>query len=341
MSFSRSCVLLLAVITLPLFGTEPTPDSAPSGPRIEAPQEHSVPGYETPTPGPTLRIATWNIEWFPAGMRKSAPEQVRLQTEAVRDLIHEFKPDILATQETRNLGALIVLNKALDRHRFGHLASARFQEENTARIDESKATQNTGFLSRFPWTRVWEVDFSTLPPENRPARGLLGARFEIKGLVFHLYNTHTKSNFGTKDEAGRLRNYSRRLATIHELKRDWDRLGLDPAKDRIIVAGDFNTDLFSDDFSGEQTLRLLLEWGFRHPFGNRPLAERITLPGREGEPYPDGTFDYLFFSPAFGDEIPPARIIMKGASKRKDVFGGDEPGLASDHYPVYVDLPLP
>ena len=312
-----------------------------SAPRIEMPSaitnKVTAPALKDPA---QIRLATWNIEWFPAGQRNSAKKNVQQQMQAVSRMIEEFKPDLLFTQETRNLGALISLNKLMDKLGFSHIASARYYEENQSRIEENKPTQNTGVFSRYPWKNIWEVDFATLTYLNAPTRGWLGTKFKISGTPFVVYNTHTKSNFGASNKDDRANNYEKRVNSIHELKRDWDRLKLDPNKDKIIIVGDFNTDVFAENFKDEKTFPLLEEWGFKHCFADLPLEKRVTLPGRKGEPFPDGTFDYIWFSKGWGDHTPIAQILAKGAAKRKDVYGGDEPDLASDHYPVFVDITL-
>ncbi|NJK90618.1 MAG: hypothetical protein HC904_01575 [Blastochloris sp.] len=314
---------------------------AENAPRIEKPFLHEEPKAEAYVPAKTIRIATWNIEWFPAGQRKSAKENVQWQIAAVAALIKEFKPDILLTQETRNLGALISLNNNLAADAFPFLASSWFNDENQERLLNDKIQQQTGILSRPPWQEVWEVDFAPLSGEDRPTRGWLAARYLIGNLQFVIYNGHTKSNFGAEDDQARQKNYAKRLAAIRELKRDLDRLKLDPYRDKILVCGDFNTDYFAKEFEDEETFKELQRLGFYQSFGSQPRDQIITLPAREGEPYPDGTFDYIWFSSGWGDPIPQAQILPKGASKRKEVFGGDEPGLASDHYPVFVDITLP
>jgi endonuclease/exonuclease/phosphatase family metal-dependent hydrolase len=333
----RSLVLIVtAVVTMLVSLTHSRADE----PRIEKPFTHEQKNA-TPFPEKTsLRIATWNIEWFPAGRRNSAKENVQWQVAAVASLIKEFQPDILVTQETRNLGALITLNNNLGTDSYPFLASARFDSENLERLLEDQVEQQAGLLSRPAWSEIWEVDFSTLSGPDKPARGWLAARYEVGGLKFVIYNGHTKSNFGAENHQDRASNYAKRLAAIRELKRDLDRLGLDPYRDKILVCGDFNTDFFAKEFEDEKTFSELRDMGFNHSFGNKERSEIITLPARTGEPYPDGTFDYIWFSSGWGDNIPVAQIIPKGASKRKDVFGGDERGLASDHYPVYVDIPL-
>jgi endonuclease/exonuclease/phosphatase family metal-dependent hydrolase len=309
--------------------------------RLEKPFTNQLPGDAPRFENNTLRLATWNIEWFPAGQRKSAKQNVQWQIAAVSNLIQKIQPDILLTQETRNLGSLVTLNNNLGPGAFHSLASSWFYDENEDRKLHDKVQQQTGLLSKLPWKEVWEVDFYQMPPHNRPARGLLAATFEVKGTPFTVYNLHTKSNHGAEDEEGRKENYAKRLGHIRELRKDLDRRGLDPLRDKIIVAGDMNTDLFSAAFADEETLKELQSLGFTQTHPAEPAAARITLPSREGEPYPDGTFDYIFLSRGWGENLPVAQVLLEGASKRKEVYGGDEPGLASDHFPVYVDLPLP
>jgi hypothetical protein len=126
-----------------------------------------------------IRICTWNIEWFPAGQRKGSAQQTNWQTAAVANLIHEIRPDILLTQETRNLQALKSLNRNLNPPKFSHLASSWFYEVNPAgEVDEGKSMgdkiqQQCGILSRIPWLegegKMWEVDFAPMPnPRPRP-----------------------------------------------------------------------------------------------------------------------------------------------------------------------------
>ncbi|NJL19426.1 MAG: hypothetical protein HC901_04000 [Bdellovibrionaceae bacterium] len=207
------------------------------------------------------------------------------------------------------------------------------------KLNPDNIQQQCGLLSRLPWTETWEADFATLP-NPKPARGWIAATYQISGTNITVYNGHLKSNFGAKSPDDDARNREQRRLAIIELQNDLQRRGLDPLRDRIIVGGDFNTDYFNPDFASETVFQELDSLGFRNTLSLLAKDQRITLPAREGEPWPDSTFDYLFVSAAWGT-VPDAIILPEGAAKRKDVFGGDEPGLASDHYPVFIDLPLP
>lgn len=309
-------------------------------PRIEKPFIHEEKIPEPPRDKESIRIATWNIEWFPAGQRDSLKENVQWQVAAAVTIIKEIKPDILLTQETRNLGALVILNKNMTGDAFGFLASSWYYDENEEKRMNDKVQQQNGILSRYQWKDTWEVDFADMKMKNKPARGWLGVRYHFGNQDLIIYTGHLKSNFGAENPEDRQKNYAKRLAAIAELKRDIERQDLDPYRDKIIVCGDFNTDYFSSEFNDDPTFAALKDLGFEHSFSLQDGQSIVTCPAREGEPYGDATFDYILFSSGWGEHKPFAKILAKGASKRKDVYGGDEPGLASDHYPVYVDIPL-
>lgn len=308
-------------------------------PRIEPAIHFEVRDAQPPPERPFIRLVTYNIEWFPAGQRPTSKAHVQRHIESVAALLQKIEPDIVATQETRNLGALVALNNRMNRF-FGFLASSHFREHNTVPVDDDLVQQEAGLMSRLPWLFCEEIDFGAIP-RNAPTRGWLVAGFNVRGLTFTLYNGHKKSNFGATDAGERQRNFNNRLTAMLELRRDWARRGLDPRTDRIIVVGDMNTDLFSDEFKDDHSLRALLSWGFRHTWEGVPPEQRITFPGKDGETFPGSTLDYIFLSNAWGPEIPRARAVAEGVSRQRGVFAGDQPGIASDHFPVVLDLPIP
>ena len=88
----------------------------------------------------------------------------------------------------------------------------------------------------------------------------------------------------------------------------------------VLVAGDFNTDPDSAQFSGERTVRMFQEAGYERALGSLPRAERITWPAADG--FPDATFDH---------------VLTKGIKVRAVVVPTGYEGC-SDHRPVVVDL---
>ncbi|MEO0453416.1 MAG: endonuclease/exonuclease/phosphatase family protein, partial [Verrucomicrobiota bacterium] len=184
-------------------------------PRIEKPlvlldqESRTEPYHEN-----FIRICTWNIEWFPAGQRNGAEQATQWQLAAVANLISKIKPDILLTQETRNLASLKRLNENLNRPRYRSIASSWFYEENEGKTSMGdKIQQQCGILSRYPWENIREIDFAPLP-NPRPTRGWLMAQFQINEEQVTIYNGHLKSNYGAKEESTRLQNYAKRESAI-------------------------------------------------------------------------------------------------------------------------------
>lgn len=345
MSVYRPGWIALLLLLHGLAVSERTQAAPEERPRLEKPFVHQqeIRVLRTaPRPPSVLRIASWNIEWYPAGQRQGAEGPANLQTAAVAAMINEIQPDILAVQEIRNLAALQRLNRNLGLWPFSHLAASWFYRVNAeGSPDPGRIEQQCGWLSRHPWEEVWELDFAALPHPNRPPRGWLAARFRIGAATLTLYNSHLKSDYGADTPEKFAANRRLRARAVSLLQDDFDRLGLDPYRDRIVLAGDFNADIALVNREEESMFTELERLGFRMAQQPARRAEAITNPADEGVPeVPDLTLDYLFFSAAWGDP-PPIQILARGASKRKDVFGGDEPGLASDHYPIYADVEIP
>jgi len=332
----RLPLLLILVLSTLL----PSSQAASGNARLELPFTFSAEETVPPKPGDSIRVCTWNIEWFPAGQRDSQEKNVNWQVAAVAEILNEVQPDILLTQETRNLQRLRQLNRNLNPPGFSHLASTLFYQENTPDNLDDRVRQECGLMSRFAWSEIEEIDFEPLRGKNLPTRGWLFTSFELKGARFAIYNGHLKSNYGAHDEKKRQSNIEKRTAAIEQLQQDLYRRMLDPYRDRIIVCGDFNSDFFSPAFSDEELFEEMEDLGFHHTFPTALPERRITVPAREGEPWADATFDYIFLSSAWGQDMAEATVLPRGASKRIDVYGGDEVGLASDHYPVFIDLPL-
>jgi hypothetical protein len=55
----------------------------------------------------SIRITTWNLEWFPNGSAHDAPlEQQAQRIEAAADVLRPIDPDIVLLQEVRGLRRL-------------------------------------------------------------------------------------------------------------------------------------------------------------------------------------------------------------------------------------------
>src|SRR5882757_8386843 len=63
---------------------------------------------------PKVRITTWNLEWFPNGSAREAPQEKQAQRiKAAADVLKELHPDILLLQEVRDYDACNRLAEAI------------------------------------------------------------------------------------------------------------------------------------------------------------------------------------------------------------------------------------
>ena len=262
-------------------------------------------------------VAVWNIQWFPGGRPDADEQAADRQRVAVRKELMDLAPDILMASEIRSLEAWRSLGLP---HRYlACTAIPRPADENP-----DLPNQGLALASRIPWSDIWVLDFSGLPQtRDRPSRGILGARFELgAGRVLTIYGVHFKSNRG--DAEG---NRLRRGRAVDYLTADWKKRGLDPARDAILVMGDFNTSLRNRAFAEETTLRRLLDAGFRSVLAGLPDAEAMTGFAHPSGLYPANDFDHILYSE-------PARDLFPGSGLRGEIRPGRREW--SDHRPVVL-----
>jgi endonuclease/exonuclease/phosphatase family metal-dependent hydrolase len=259
----------------------------------------------------TIRVVTWNLQWFPSGKMGGASKEVQdEQIAKIRAEIRKLNADIIVLQEVSSIGALEELIKPLGKEWKVAILSS-FKEGNFI------SGHQVGIVSRFPaeavWAETWDKGWAGAP------RGYAYASFMIKDTRVAVYGIHLKSNLGNPSE-----NTSKREDAMEQLvghiKTGRDRV---PQPDAIVVAGDFNTDdpnTPAGQSPGERTFDLLRKAGFQWTFDGIPHASRITCPGKGR--YPDACFDHVFTK---GLGKPTASVVK---------------AEGSDHFPVIVDVVL-
>jgi len=259
----------------------------------------------------TLRVVSWNLQWFPGGRNGATKEEQEKQISAVREEIRKLRPDILLLQEVGSAAALEETLKPLgpewsvsivSRFTQGSFLSGQ-QVAIAARIPADSAWAE-------PWTNGWA----------QPPRGYAYASFLIGTKRLAIYCLHLKSNLGNPSE-----NTSKREDAMEQLVAHLQtpRRAV-PTPDAIIIGGDFNTDdpdTPTGQAAAERTFNLLRAQKFSWAFDGVRHAERITCP-RKGR-YPDASFDHFFTR---GLNRPLARVV---------------PTRASDHRPVVMDIAIP
>ena len=129
------------------------------------------------------------------------------------------------------------------------------------------------------------------------------------------------------------------------LQDDWQKLGLDPSRDAIIVAGDFNCSLQNPEFAEETTIRGLLQERWVSATEKIAWPQAATVrPDPQGK-YQAADFDHILLSP--GWEKRRARGARPSVDLNPPGEGGPEdfpfqagimqdPKVPSDHWPVWV-----
>ncbi len=302
----------------------------------------------------TFRLATFNVEnlfaryRFRSGTNPHAgvagftinntafdlydDEEKRITAAAIR----EVDADIICLQEIENL-------QVLDRFVSRYLPREGY--DNRLLIDGNDPRQiDVAILSRYPivstrTNRHLRANRNGSRTVDLFSRDCLVADVEIKGHSLTLYVNHFKSMMG-----GRPETKARRLEQVKAVKEivdsDWkdaDYIG------NFVVLGDFN------DYVGSGTS---LNDLIKHPqlvdIGTRiPAADRWTHFWAKGGEY--RMLDYILLSKALDDaaERPTPGVMRKGLPWRAEKYKGDrlsnvgsnEP-KASDHAPLFVELPL-
>ena len=122
--------------------------------------------------------------------------------------------------------------------------------------------------------------------------------------------------------------------SVHRRK-DWEKRGLDPGKDAILVAGDFNCSLMNPEFAKERTIRGLFKEGWVSATERIAWPEAATVrPDPEGK-YPSSDFDHILLSPGWV-------ALLRSKTHRGRIYAGfkagvlQDPNVPSDHWPVVV-----
>lgn len=257
-----------------------------------------------PKPDGTLRVVSWNLEWFPGHTPDASPEKAAEHMAAAKKIVSELKPDILLLQEVRDWAAAEELASAVPGLKV-HVTSA-FAGRPQNQVIASNLTADSG----------WAAEWKHTP--GGPPRGYSFAALNLPDGRFLLtYSLHLKSNLGQLPENIAMRHESARqiLAHVQEMRAIYGKRG--PAA--VLIAGDMNTSLDDPKFAADGSLRALRSAGFHWTHEGVPFAQRTTIPA--DEKFPDNCFDHIF-TLGLGKQTASTHAAPK----------------VSDHYPVILDL---
>jgi len=238
-----------------------------------------------------VKVATWNIEWFPSGLvfKRAAPEVEQARVEAAAAVVKTYAPDILFAQEIRDAESAEKLIAATGIEGMKLDVITDFKDN-----DGNPIFQQCAIISKYPVLDTRSERWRTFGVID-PPRGFAYALLDVNGELTACFTLHLKSNFQRTPRDHQLNILKRELA-IAQLLRFIDALpvGVDGRViSRFIIAGDINSSLDDPAYLSEGTIRNILEAGFNNSFEGVPPARRVTLPGTGR--YPDVTFDYVFW----------------------------------------------
>lgn len=330
-------VVLLFAAFLP-YSPASEPATCSGSPRIQAPLAVNLVPRDVHPVGSKIRFCSYNIQDFTDGIDDAGnrtPALARGQARDAAGLIRGINPDVVVMQEVENGDVVALLNGSFHKpYPLAYVARFGF---GTQRKDKL----NIALLSRVPIENLRELDFEYMEGDWCPVRGALSFTIPAGGgHCFLVYAVHLKSNFGEW-----ARNTAMRENAMRLIRKDADRF-MKKASDiqwEVMVLGDMNVDPDSRYFSRDPSLAPFADW--HDLWRGRPLAERVTVPTRHGDPmleFPPACFDRFIVSPSLKVEPwtvgDPARVPRGVDTENVSTLPGINRNHVSDHYPVYLDV---
>ena len=337
-ALKKTIIVLALVLSTAGFLAAKEPLSFTGQSCIELPQLVLLDKAAVKPVGERIRVCSYNTQDFYDGINddtNATPAMAERHARGIATLLDEIDPDIVVLEEVENAVALKMLNDALKKP----YPVAFITQFASLWGEEQKL--NIAVLSRVPLAGLRELDFGYFKGSGRPPRGMLSFFVELgQGRRLLVYGVHLKSNFGD-----RVKNEFQRLSAMKILRADADEMLSRYSQNEweVLVMGDTNVDPEDQQFAKDSTFRPMRGWV--DLWSGRPLAERITLPTRHGDPaleFAPVTFDRFFAStnlvatPWKGGQ---PQVLQRGVDT-KSVFTlpGQSDIHVSDHYPIYLDI---
>jgi endonuclease/exonuclease/phosphatase (EEP) superfamily protein YafD len=269
----------------------------------------------TPLSSPSrIRVAFWNIQWFPGRHPDALPREEQKQIAAVHRDMLTINADVIGMEEVRDFSKAALAVAPLPGLKVDVVSDFPPREGQDV-------GQQVAIASRFTpmsaWMEMWKPAGPLTPP-----RGFAFAAYQTAPRhLLLVYALHLKSNRGEVVEDIAIREEAMRQLTNHMAAMNdvYGKLGAIT----WIVGGDFNTAPDDQRFAKEKTTRFLTENGFAWCWQNIPFANRISLPADKF--YPAACFDHIFYRNA---RLISARAISTSSQ-------------SSDHHAIYAELELP
>ena len=267
-----------------------------------------------------LVVGTWNGNWFPSGRaeHRAHPEveaaTCRAAARMLADGLRRLDPDgtndvILCLNEIRNPLVASNLVAQIGRTNLAVAVVSRYRRRD--RFDQQQDVIATTLpVAESNWS-LWRRTRQVVPP-----RGFAHARVVVSPAVTAaVYAVHLKSNYGaTTSEMRELNRKKRELPAQQLLALECEKRGRKALP--VVVAGDFNSDPWSEKFAGETTFAQFKEAGYACALEALPPDRRGTCPSKR---WGDSSFDHVLFR-ALKAVAPPVIVPNESLSDHKAVF---------------------
>jgi endonuclease/exonuclease/phosphatase family metal-dependent hydrolase len=227
-------------------------------------------GGSLPAGAVEVRVGSWNLQNYLVadrvveGVYRRAYPKPEAEKAALREVLLETRPDVLAIQETGDERFLLELQRDLARDGLDYPHRVWM-----AGADEHR---HLALLSRLPPAGVWrhdELSGRFLGRSEPVKRGLLEVAFVSAGVEWRLFNLHLKSRFTVNpDDPSALEQRNAEATAIRNVVAA--RIAEYPALP-VLVAGDFN------DHPVSRPLRRFLA------INDRPLLVAIPVADDRGD----------------------------------------------------------
>jgi endonuclease/exonuclease/phosphatase family metal-dependent hydrolase len=162
----------------------------------------------------TIRITTWNLEWFPNGpAHDRAPEIQAQRIAAAADVLRPIYPDIILLQEVRDYEACARLGEAIARGIYHVAICSAFREPFQSGLGKQQVAILSKYQAQAAWAEPWKSMNGVDPP-----RGFAFAWFKIGSEEIGVYSVHLKSNLithGDRDAETAKNIQKREIAVTH------------------------------------------------------------------------------------------------------------------------------
>ena len=233
---------------------------------------------------------SWNLKWFPSG-RAEHRASARVESANIADAADVIRANlkgsarVLFLQEMRDAKACSNLVVAIGDTNLKVAVVSAFRDFRDNRLQ----WQQLGIVTDLPvikaeWKYSKKADGMFVP--RGYAYALLDGGEEGRIACFCV---HLKSNYGAKKAAKKKENMLKREAAIRQVLAAAENCGAN----KILIAGDFNSDRFQRAFKDERIFSMLESAGFRDGWEGTDPSHRGTHPGSLR--YPDSTLDYVFY----------------------------------------------